>query len=100
MNLPALAKSRMGYCRILHWSIICLASAAVPLSAAPETPAAAAPGASLEELSDRFQNIGASVAKKAKDMMAIVQAEADSKRISNRIAEGLRWTLERWNKVA
>jgi len=82
--------------RWFHCGIfLCLLSPVMPLAAAPEPVAgSAASRGSLDELADRFQNTGAPVTRKAQDMLALVNAEADAQRIPDSVAQGLRWTLE------
>ena len=65
----------------------------MPWAAAADAPAESGIPISLEELSGRFQNAGAPVARKAKDLLALVDSEASAQRISEPLAEGLRWTL-------
>ena len=78
--------------QLLFWSVMSLLLP-MPLTAADQTLAEAKTPVNFEELSERFQNTEAPVAKKARDLLAVVDSESGAQRIPEPLAQGLRWTL-------
>ena len=78
--------------RLLFWTV---AFFLFPLAAWSwaEGPPAAAETPSLEKAVDDLQKGADSIANKAKELMAVIASEASAKRITEPVAQGLRWGL-------
>ena len=70
--------------------LCCLPSA---FSQNPTAPAAATEAGSLEQVPEKLQKLDDDIAKKLEEVRALVESEAAAKRLTEPIAQSLRWSL-------